>query len=310
MTSPSTPTRLPIDPNHVALQFARRGDLADAQFLYAEIAQRMDQRLKLIRLQPAVILDAGCGGGQQLGLLHRRYPSAHYYGLDHCPALLVHAQRRAQQLWPRRMPGWLLKLMGRTAPARWIQADLATTNLAPESLDLVWSNLSLHWHPAPHDVLQEWGRVLRPHGLVFFSCFGPATLKELRSALHDARLRTRTPDFVDMHDFGDLLVEKGFSDPVMDQEVLTLTYETPEKLLADVKALGGNAAVGRITGLVGKAWRDRLIQALEAQRQSDGRLHLTIEVAYGHAWRSALRRTPTGETRISVSAIGRKSTKE
>ena len=62
MTSPSTPTRLPIDPNHVALQFARRGDLADAQFLYAEIAQRMDQRLKLIRLQPTVILDAGCGG--------------------------------------------------------------------------------------------------------------------------------------------------------------------------------------------------------------------------------------------------------
>jgi malonyl-CoA O-methyltransferase len=310
MTSPSTPTRLPIDPNHVALQFARRGDLSNAQFLYAEIAQRMDQRLKLIRLQPAVILDAGCGGGQQLSLLHTRYPRAHYYGLDHCSALLVHAQRRAQELWPRRMPGWLLKLMGRTAPARWIQADLATTNLAPESLDLVWSNLSLHWHPAPHDVLQEWGRVLRPNGLVFFSCFGPATLKELRSALHAATLRTRTPDFVDMHDFGDLLVEKGFSDPVMDQEVLTLTYETPEKLLADVKALGGNAAVGRVAGLVGKAWRDRLMQALEAQRQPDGRLHLTIEVAYGHAWRSALRRTPSGETRISVSAIGRKSAKE
>ena len=72
MTSTSTPTRLPIDPNHVARQFARRGDLSDAQFLYAEIAQRMDQRLKLIRLQPTEILDAGCGAGQQLGLLHTR----------------------------------------------------------------------------------------------------------------------------------------------------------------------------------------------------------------------------------------------
>lgn len=310
MTSPSTPTRLPIDPKHVALQFARRGDLSDAQFLYAEIAQRMDQRLKLIRLQPNDILDAGCGAGQQLGLLHARYPSAHYQGLDHCDALLTIAQQRARKLWPRRMPHWLCKLLGRKVPAQWMHADLAQTTLPPESLDLVWSNLSLHWHPAPHDVLQEWGRVLRPNGLVFFSCFGPATLKELRSALQDAKLHTRTPDFVDMHDFGDLLVEKGFSDPVMDQEVLTLTYETPEKLLADVRTLGGNAAIGRHAGLVGRGWRKRLLQALEAQRQPDGRLHLTIEVAYGHAWRSALRRTPSGETRISVSSIGRKSAKE
>jgi malonyl-CoA O-methyltransferase len=50
-----------------------------------------------------------------------------------------------------------------------------------------------------------------------------------------------------------------------------------------------------------------LLQALAHQRQSDGRLHLTVEVAYGHAWRSAARRGQTGETRISVSAIQRKS---
>ncbi|MBZ1349817.1 methyltransferase domain-containing protein [Alcaligenaceae bacterium LF4-65] len=310
MTSLSTPNRLPIDAKHVALQFARRGDLSNAQFLYAEIAKRMDQRLKLIRLQPREILDAGCGAGQQLSLLHTRYPSAHYHGLDHCTALLNQAQQRARQQWPRRPPSWLLKLLARKASAQWSRADLAQTNLPPESFDFVWSNLSLHWHPAPHDVLQEWGRLLRPNGLVFFSCFGPATLKELRAALQVANLHTRTPEFVDMHDFGDLLVEKGFSDPVMDQEVLTLTYETPEKLLADVKALGGNAAIGRRPGLVSKEWRTRLLAALEAQRQADGRLHLTIEVAYGHAWRSALRRTPSGETRISVSAIGRKSAKE
>lgn len=310
MTSLSTPNRLPIDAKHVALQFARRGDLSDAQFLYAEIAKRMDQRLKLIRLQPREILDAGCGAGQQLSLLHTRYPSAHYHGLDHCTALLNQAQQRARQQWPRRPPSWLLKLLARQASAQWSRADLAQTNLPPESFDFVWSNLSLHWHPAPHDVLQEWGRLLRPNGLVFFSCFGPATLKEVRAALQVANLQTRTPEFVDMHDFGDLLVEKGFSDPVMDQEVLTLTYETPEKLLADIKALGGNAAIGRRPGLVSKAWRTRLLAALDAQRQADGRLHLTIEVAYGHAWRSALRRTPSGETRISVSAIGRKSAKE
>jgi malonyl-CoA O-methyltransferase len=39
-----------------------------------------------------------------------------------------------------------------------------------------------------------------------------------------------------MHDFGDQLVEVGFSTPVMDMEVITVTYDTPQALLADVRA--------------------------------------------------------------------------
>jgi len=131
-------------------------------------------------------------------------------------------------------------------------------------------------------------------------------MQELRSALVSAGLHTATPSFVDMHDFGDLLIEKGFADPVMDQEVLTLTYSSPEKLLADVRALGGNPALGRRAGLAGKAWRQKLLNALESQRRPDGKIHLTIEVAYGHAWRTGTLRSAPGETRISVSAIQRK----
>src|SRR5690606_27189673 len=117
-------------------------------------------------------------------------------------------------------------------------------------------------------------------------------------------LRTATPTFVDMHDFGDLLVENGFSDPVMDQETLTLTYRSPERLLQDVRALGGNPASGRRQGLVGRDWLNRLHAALETQRNADGVIPLTIEVSYGHAWRAAARRSAPGETRLSVSAIG------
>jgi malonyl-CoA O-methyltransferase len=153
-------------------------------------------------------------------------------------------------------------------------------------------------------VLAEWRRILKVGGLAMFSCLGPATLRELRQALADAGLRTATPAFVDMHDFGDLLVENGFADPVMDQEILTLTYRTPEKLLQDVRALGGNPAAGRRGGLVGRDWRDRLCAALEAQRRPDGVIALSIEVADGHAWRAATHRGVAGETRLSVSAIG------
>jgi malonyl-CoA O-methyltransferase len=302
----STPNTLPLNPAHVALQFSRRGDLSAAQFLYGEVARRMDERLRLVRLQPEQILDAGCGAGHQLHLLHSRYPTARYLGQDHSQTLLKQAQQEANKHFST---GWRKKLArwrGAPASTQWLHTDLAHTGLAPESLDLVWSNLALHWHAAPHDVLQEWGRILRVNGLVFFSCFGPASLQEVRTAIQLAGLKTVTPSFVDMHDFGDLLIEKGFADPVMDQEVLTLTYATPEKLLADVKALGGNPSIGRRPGLLGRDRYQALLHALEAQRQADGRLHLTIEVAYGHAWRSSTLRSTPGETRISVSAITRK----
>jgi malonyl-CoA O-methyltransferase len=242
--------------------------------------------------------------------LYARYPNARFIGQDHNAGLLTLAQQAAHNIYPHGWRTWVRRLRGEPPATSWIQQDLAQTGLDPESLDLVWSNLALHWHPAPHEVLQEWGRIIRPNGLVFFSCFGPATMQELRQALSIAGLTTTTPNFVDMHDFGDLLIEKGFTDPVMDQEVLTLTYATPEKLLHDVKNLGGNPALGRKATLTTRQWRQRLLDALEQQRRPDGRIHLTIEVAYGHAWRSATRRGQAGETRISVSAIQRKSTEK
>jgi malonyl-CoA O-methyltransferase len=308
MTNMSTPTTLPISTAHVVRQFSRRADLSAAQFLYGEIAQRMAQRLRLIRLTPTAMLDAGCGAAQQFSLLHERYPQAHYLGQDHNPDLLAYAKKHVRPFLPGTVLNWLNKKRGIDSKVAWIHSDLSETGLPPESLDLVWSNLALHWHPAPHEVLAEWGRILKLNGLVFFSCFGPATMQELRSALKIAGLQTATPSFVDMHDFGDLLIEKGFADPVMDQEVLTLTYPNAEKLLADVRALGGNPALGRKAGLAGKAWRNKLIDALESQRNADGTIHLTIEVAYGHAWRIGTLQTTPGETRISVSAIQRKPT--
>nr|WP_306455868.1 methyltransferase domain-containing protein [Pigmentiphaga litoralis] len=298
---------LPLVGRHVVRQFDRRGDLEEAQFLYGEIARRMLERLDYIRVDPAALLDAGCGAGAALPVLRERYPAAHYTGVDLSPSLLDHARRKFQPSAVARMRQSVMGLVGRagsTAPD-FLEADLAATGLPPEQFDMVWSNLALHWHAEPHHVLEEWRRVLKVGGLVMFSCLGPNTFKQLRDAVGQAGLDTATPPFVDMHDFGDLLIESGFADPVMDQEILTLTYNDPASLLLDVRRLGGNPAAGRRRGLAGRAWRDRLAAALDAQRAPDGRIHLTLEVAYGHAWRAGSHKLATGETRLSVASIGR-----
>jgi malonyl-CoA O-methyltransferase len=101
--------------------------------------------------------------------------------------------------------------------------------------------------------------------------------------------------FVDMHDFGDQLVEAGFSTPVMDMEKITVTYDSAQALLADARALGGNPLATRAPGLMGRAAGGRLDAALERGRRADGKLALTFEVIYGHAFRPAPRVTATGE---------------
>lgn len=300
--SSSAPPELPIVTAHVRRQFERREPWRDAAFLHDEIGQRMLERLQYIRLQPEALLDAGCGAGGALGGLATRYPGAAYHGVDLVPRLLEEARKRHPP--DRRWLRALLPGKHKRSEPQWHEGDLAATPLADESVDLVWSNLALHWHPRPHDVFAEWFRVLRPEGLVMFSTLGPASLQELRQAVTDAGLRTRTFEFVDMHDFGDLLLENGFADPVMDQETLTLTYQHPHELLRDVRALGGNANRNRRSGLAGRDFRQKLLDSLERQRDSDGQLRLTLEIAYGHAWRAAARRRGN-ETLIPVGAIGR-----
>src|SRR5699024_4634740 len=149
--------------------------------------------------------------------------------------------------------------------------------------NVIWSNLALHWHPEPHRVFSEWHHLLVPGGLLMFSAFGNASSRELRDAMAAAGLPLTGLPFVAMHAFGNLLLAYGCYDSVMDQETITLTYQTAEKLLKDVWVLGGNPVLGRHSGGLSRHQRDLLLQALNAQRHMDGSIHLTVEVAYGHA---------------------------
>lgn len=279
--------------------FARPPRIAESNFLRREIASRMHERLALVKIQPQCVLDLGCGEGADLAVLQETYPDATIIGLDASLAMLQAANARhqaAQSTMKRALARWLPGKLG-ASPAHdtLVCGDFAHLSLAHGAADLIWSNLALHWHPQPDQVFTEWRRVLRVDGLLMFSCFGPDTFKELRAAFAVVDKAPHTLPFVDMHDLGDMLVHAGFSTPVMDMETITLTYETAAKMLADVRAWGGNPLRTRRRGLLGRAGMDAVTQALERGRRPDGRLQLTLEVVYGHAFRPAPRTTGSGE---------------
>ncbi|HEX7684819.1 MAG TPA: methyltransferase domain-containing protein [Trinickia sp.] len=294
---------------------ARFGEVA---FLPREIAQRMRERLDYIKASPSSVLDAGCGLGDDLPVLRERFPETPLVGVDLSHAMLVRAQPQAvgDPGWRRLLPAALQRSLGVRGP-RLAQADFAALPFADGAFEFVWSNLALHWHSRPDLVLPEWQRVLKPNGLLMFSTLGPDTLRELRGAYAEVEAAHGEPgaahviDFVDMHDLGDMLVESGFEIPVMDQETLTITYRSPESLLADVRRWGAyphrrdgaNDALGTARG---RRLRAALLEALEARRRADGTIALTFEVIYGHAWKAVPRTTADGHAIVRVEDIGRR----
>jgi malonyl-CoA O-methyltransferase len=305
VSQPSTPAErssAPIDLRRVRQLFSSPVRVAESGFLRREIAGRMFERLELIKLAPVLILDAGCGDGADLPVLRQRFGTARLLGIDASVAMLEAArasQNAAQSSMNRLLQRWLPK----TTAGAGIGAELACANfaqlpLAANSADLIWSNLALHWHPHPHQVFTEWRRVLRIDGLLMFSCFGPDTFRELRAAWSSADQAPHTLPFVDMHDFGDMLVDAGFATPVMDMETITVTYADPARLLQDVRAWGGNPLATRGRGLTGRAAYRRMLNALESGRRPDGTLPLTFEIVYGHAFCPPPRTTSSGEAII------------
>ena len=272
-----SPPRVPARLATVRRQFdARAHRFATAAVLPREIARRMIERLEYIRLVPQQILDVGCGAGETQAALHARYPRAHWTGVDISERMLQNFRLGAHARGLR----WLRRVsIGR------VVADGGRLPIADGRVDLLFSNLMLHWHPEPHTVFPEWKRVMKVEGLLMFSCFGPDTLKELRAAATAALPHACPMPFIDMHDFGDMMVASGFATPVMDAEIITLTYQSPHALLREARLMGGNPRDDRAQRLPSSRQVRDLLHALEAQRASDGRIALTFEVAYGHAWK-------------------------
>ncbi len=299
-------------------QFSRRAAQdAGADFLWREVENRMAERLDLIRLQPAALLDVGTGAGRGLRRLAARYPQASVIGLDPSVAGLRRARAEragagsALRRWLGRAlgsrgsdPGPASAAGASPAPAAaavgeaLVAADAHALPLRDACVDLVWSNLAWHWFHDPPQVAREWYRVIRPGGLVMFSAWGVDTLRELRA------LGAVLPEWPDMHDLGDLLLEAGFAEPVMDTEVLTLTWDDPSRLLDELHAMAGNPSRARPRGLCTPRARARWQQALDGQRDPSGRIPITVEVVHGHAWCPPHKRLAPGYAPVTLHRRG------
>jgi malonyl-CoA O-methyltransferase len=260
---------------------------AASPWLHEEVGRRMEERLEWIRRAPQAWADwePVRGGLEAHARVAQRYPQALVHVVEPQPERAVVARERLGKPWWRRLGA----------------SKLEFGPVPPGAVQMLWSNMQLHLSADPQALMRQWHEALAVDGFLMFSCLGPDTLRELRALYAALGWPPPGHEFTDMHDWGDMLVHTGFAEPVMDMERITLSFDTPVRLLQELRELGTNLHPGRFPALRGRGWRARLHEALAAQlRGSDGKLALTFEIIYGHALKPLPRARVGEQTAVSV----------
>lgn len=259
----------------------------ESPWLHEEVATRMVQRLQWFREPPASWLhwEPVLGGLQAHARLREQLPQASWHVMaEQLPLALEATRESAARSWN---------------PLQWRRAPAANTLPADGQVAMLWANMVLHHEPQPLPLLKRWHGLIQTNGFLLFSCLGPDTLRELRTVYAQAGWHEPAHAFTDMHDWGDMLVEAGYAEPVMDMERIRLTFATPQRLLQELAELGCNLHPQRFPALRGRHWRRRLHEVLQdklGEPDEGGQLALTFEIIYGHAYK------PKPRVRVSASS--------
>jgi malonyl-CoA O-methyltransferase len=294
MPDPSPENQRLVDEIAVAATQARLAGLPGAPWLNLEVARRMAERLTLFKVLPQRVVDWGSllGGGRRL--LLDAYPQAAHVAIEPSESLAARSRELLGAPW------WAIWRRRRRCVEVRVDSQALVLNAG-----LVWSNMQLQAEKNPPVLFARWARMLSSDGFIMFSCLGPGTLQGLRAVYAQQGWPAPTIEFVDMHDLGDMLVRAGFADPVMDQETLTVEWDSPQALCDDLRLLGGNVSPLRFRGLRTGRWKASLHRAVESLRGSTGKLTLDFEVIYGHAFKASLTRSVDGETRVPLDDVRR-----
>ena len=239
-------------------------------FLMIEAADRLADRLLDLSRRFGTVLDLGCHTGGLATVWPAELDSTKLLHADLSPVMATRAAAHG--------------------PA--IACDEEALPFAAGCLDAVLSCLSMHWVNDLPGALVQIRRALRPDGMLLASMLGGDTLVELREVLSAAELEVagglspRVSPFADIPDLGGLLQRAGFALPVVDSDVLTVTYDNLFELMTDLRGMGESNVVLERHKVPTR--RGVLMRAAEIYQErfagSDGQIPATFQILTMTGW--------------------------
>ena len=260
----------------------------DVSRVYDEIGCRLLTHLEPIAIEPALIVDVGCGTGTGAALLATRYRRARICALDCASPMLEVAKAKAPRLFSRQ---------------RHVCGSAENLPLRGACANLVYANLLLPWCSNLGASLGEFARVLAPEGMLLLSSLGPDTLRELRSYWAQGDEPDALPGLLDMHDLGDAIGAAGLAGAVMETERLTVQYRSAESVIDDLVRSGAWAARSRPPPPPAARESFACLRRRYLDMRASAPLDVTVEIVYAHAWAPA---PSTGRTFVAAPLRARR----
>ena len=240
-------------------------------FLQREVGNRLLQRLDVNdKNNVKTILELGCGTGRIIPSLQKKFAKSRLFCVDMAETMLIMARKANSSILKKKK--------------FFICADAERLPFKINSIDVVYSNLSIQWCPNPQQVFSNVNSLLNNSGGLFvFSTLGPDTLRELRESFEGYSRFSHTSQFLDMHQIGDYLANVGMRDVVIDRETLTVNYDEPLKLMKDLTGLGATNASSKRNKNLTSPDTIRKVIASYNKKKVDGKIPATYEVIFGRA---------------------------
>lgn len=180
------------------------------------------------------ILDLGAGTSYLANHILQRYPDNHLIPLDIAESMLLFSKQHISD-------------------STFVCADAESLPLQSESIDLIISNMMLHWCDSLEETLHQQYEALRPGGLFIFSILGPRSLQALKTAWNKVDDHSHINQFPNENTIRKNCLSANLNVLRFESHKIQKYYENVYELMHHLKATGAkNVSANKPKGLMGK----------------------------------------------------------